>query len=104
MKEARIVMPCATEVSDWEDIHNWMAHDICEGFGGCTKHMGSGLWVGPHGKTVAETVIVYDIAMEDTDANVDKLCRIADKYGRALGQHSTYVRYPDGRVFITELK
>lgn len=104
MKEARIVMPCASDIDGWGDIHNRLTRDLCHHFGGCTKTIGSGCWVDPKGKMIAETVLIYDVAMDDTAANVDHLCRIAEHYGRKLEQHSIYVRYPDGRVFITELK
>lgn len=104
MKEARIVMPCASHLDGWSDVHNAMTNELVKGFGGLTKVVAQGSWVGPDCKVVTETVLIYDVAMTDTDTNVDHLCRIAEHYGRKLEQHSIYVRYPDGRVFITELK
>lgn len=104
MKEARIVMPCASSIDGWGDIHNRLTRDLCHHFGGCTKTLGSGNWVVPNGKIISETVLIYDVAIIDSDENVDRLCQIAEHYGRTLKQHSIYVRYPDGRVFITELK
>lgn len=97
MKEARIVMPAGSL-----HAHQIMAEQLIDAFGGYTSVAGSGGW--DSGTEVStEPVVVYDVAMEDTDANVDRLGEIALDAARALRQKAVYIRRPDGEVLILDV-
>jgi hypothetical protein len=100
MREARIIFPTeplARERTRFE-------HDLVSAFGGFTRTIGDGGWAGDDGKTVYETVSIYDIAMRDEFQDFGPLKNMAVEYGRRLEQEAVYVRYPSGDVEIIPLK
>lgn len=103
LKEARIVMPMAND--GFEQAHAELRHKLCVAFGGFTAFAGQGCWQ-PEGSKmpIYDTVTIYDVAIDsDRDSPYDTLAQIAVEAGRALGQQSVYVRYPNGNVDIIDL-
>lgn len=110
LREARIVMPAAHALPGKEHeasiAHERLRRALCNTFGGYTSTRGTGGWVAPDGTDVTEAVIIYDVAVDTvsrSEAFSHKLALIALEAGRALGQHSVYVRYPHGVVAIIEV-
>jgi hypothetical protein len=100
MREARIIFPTeplARERTRFE-------HDLVSAFGGFTRTIGDGGWAGDDGKTVYETVSIYDVAMEDAPTNARQLKVLAVQYGRLLAQEAVYVRFASGAVEIIPMK
>lgn len=95
LREARIVMP--TLYDKGYEAHKSLEMTLTETFGGYTSARGQGGWMDGN-VFVHDEIAIYDVAMEDTDANVDRLGEIALAAGRALGQKCVYLRRPDGVV------
>lgn len=109
LREARIIMPTAHalpgKVYKASLAHKGLRKALANTFGGYTTTNGAGGWIAPDGSEVTEGVVIYDVAVptNDLDGSSHKLARIALAAGRALGQHSVYVRYPHGVVAILEV-
>jgi len=101
LKEARIVMPFANFGSD----HSQLRAALIETFGGYTCAVGQGGWYDEvNQERIDDSVVIYDVAIEDTLEARRKLLDTALDAGRSLAQKAVYVRYPDGRVDIVDTK
>jgi len=101
LKEARIVMPFANFGSD----HSQLRAALVETFGGYTCAVGQGGWYDEvNQERIDDSVVIYDVAIDDTLEARRQLLDIALDTGRALDQQAVYVRYPDGRVDIVDTK
>ena len=104
LREARIVMPHGDTYASIM-AHNDLRKNLASAFGGFTCFRGEGGWVDVNGNLIRDDVTIYDIAIDnDRDAPFDLLHRFAVEAGRALGQQSVYVRYPNGEVDIVDLE
>lgn len=100
MKEARIVMPL---VEGKQTAHTRLANRLLEIFGGCTITHGNGLWRDDAGRSIHDTVTIYDVAVNN-EIGVNssaKLYDIAIAAGRELNQQAVYIRYADGSVIVS---
>lgn len=98
MKDARIIL--ATEQRNNIPIHasirDLLREKLARAFGGYTETIGHGGYIMEDGTLKQETVLIYDIAIEDHYYPV--LTSIAQWLAMVANQETVYVRRPDGNV------
>lgn len=99
LAEARVILPYASPEGvplDW--LHLELTQRLCAAWGGCTASTARGSWVDPDNGLISETVTTYDIAMEATTENAERLAAIAGWLARKGRQQLVYVRFACGTV------
>jgi len=94
MKEARLIVP---RHHQWQTV---VEKRLTEAFGGFTLIFAHGGWKDKTGAFITEPVAVYDVAMDVTRDNRNKLMQIARETMVALNQEAVYVRLPSGDVLL----
>lgn len=105
MREARIVMPKADHIDGWLETHLELEAALVDQFGGCTVTNGTGSWRAPDGSVERKPVVIYDVAVDETeapDADGQVLRDLAIEAATALDQRAAYIRYPSGAVDIID--
>lgn len=99
LREARILCPLRN--NSGETIPH-VAAALCEHlalhFGGYTGTQAHGGFIHPNGNFQAEPMAVFDVAIEDTAENADKLRTIAQFIAVDADQVSVYIRHANGVV------
>lgn len=100
MRIASIILPTHDNGgSPLNDFHHALKSCLIDTFGGFTAITSEGGWRdGETGKIFCEPVIHYNVAMDVSADNRDKLESIARFYGHATGQIAVMVIHADGDV------
>lgn len=93
MREARLVLPQCVDSTPLE-------HKLTDLFDGYTQTSGGGGWRDCAGLTSREPVNVYDVAMPDTCASLEKLAGLIGWLFATTDEHAIYCRLPNGQVTI----
>ena len=93
MREARLILPQSVDSTLLE-------HRLTDLFNGYTQTEGSGGWRDFAGLTSREPVNIFDVAMADTCANLERLAGLIGWLFATTDEHAIYCRLPSGQVAI----
>ena len=102
--EARIILPTHdNDGMDLKGVHREFKLRLVREFGGFTAMRAEGGWYSEDEMMLyAEDVILYDVAVDEDNDDLERLFQIADEYCGKASQHCIYVRGPNMRVqFVT---
>lgn len=107
MRECKIVLPLFdNDGRPLEKTNEALLTRLVDTFGGCTRVLATGSWVGPNEVRQDEDVYVYTFAANavHNDEAVDKTIKhIATLFGIGARQKAVYWTGHDGEVHIDEL-
>lgn len=104
MRIASVTLPVAdNDGNSLADAHAALRSSLAEEFGGFTAINATGGWCDPStGKVYVESVIRYDVAMEDSAVNRAKLADMATFYGHMARQIAMMITHAAGDVAFIE--
>lgn len=105
LKEAKFILPEYSPSGDlMEDVHAELEEILVREFKGYTATPSESVTYDDIEKAlVHDDVIIYEIAMEDTKLQLDKLTSLAKKFARILQQSFVYFKYPSGEVYYLDI-
>lgn len=99
--EARIILPVkGNDDHPLKAQHTLLKTQLSKHFGGYTAFQGEGGWLAPDQRLYQESVMIYDISMQDTLENCHTLHNIAKHIGSIAKQETMYVRCANDTVAI----
>jgi hypothetical protein len=100
MRQASIILPMARREATIQ-----LQGDLLDQFGGFTKSAVTGQWHDPaDGKIYTDVSHRFDVAVEPTAVNLDKLRQIARRAGQAADQVCVYLATPSGEIEFIQCK
>lgn len=73
------------------DVHSRISDALISAFGGYTAISGLGAWKSPEGKTYAEPVLIYQIAVEGTAFDYELTRELALHFAEKANQEAVFI-------------
>lgn len=104
LRESRILLPIAgNDGEPIDNAHAGLVADLSSAFGGVSRSIIDGTWIGPDGKVYAESCYAYDCATIDNRDARAKVRAYALARAREAHQLAVYVRHGNGSVDIIDV-
>jgi hypothetical protein len=104
LKECRIILPLTDNVgASLASEITWLARHLANKFGGSTRFtLAEGNWLDGDDVLIEDAVIVFDVAVPDTEATCKYLLALCKWLRRTTHQDCVYLRLPTGEVLLVE--